>query len=113
MSENNRTGSMRPARPTARPCGEVPMGGHGPMAMMKGEKARDFKGTMAKLLEYLGSYQSVIVLVMIFAIASTVFTIVGPKILGKATTRLFEGVMGNHRRNWGRDRFRFYWTGSS
>ena len=73
-----------------------PMGGHGPMGrgmMMKGEKARDFKGTMAKLIRYLSSYKVSIIVVMIFAIASTSFSIVGPKILGQATTKLFEGVM--------------------
>ena len=77
--------------------GRGPMGGQGPMGgmgMMKAEKPRDFKGTMLKLIKYLGSYKVSIVIVMIFAIASTIFTIVGPKILGKATTRLFEGVMG-------------------
>jgi len=70
-----------------------PMGHGGPMAMMKGEKPRDFKGTMAKLINYLGAYKLAILVVMIFAIASTVFSIIGPKILGKATTKLFEGVM--------------------
>jgi ATP-binding cassette, subfamily B, multidrug efflux pump len=69
-----------------------PMGG-GPMAMIKGEKPRDFKGTLNKLIKYLGQYRGLILLVWLFAIASTVASIVGPKILGKATTRLFEGVM--------------------
>ncbi|MGA9397839.1 MAG: ABC transporter ATP-binding protein [Anaerolineaceae bacterium] len=68
------------------------MGG-GPMAMIKGEKPRDFKGTMKKLIQYLGSYKLAILVVTIFAIASTVFSIAGPKILGKATTKLFEGVL--------------------
>jgi ATP-binding cassette subfamily B multidrug efflux pump len=68
--------------------------GHGPMAMMKGDKARDFRGTMIKLGQYLGSYRITIIFVMVLAAASTAFTIVGPKILGKATTKLFEGVMG-------------------
>jgi ATP-binding cassette subfamily B protein len=63
------------------------------MAMMKGEKARDFKGTMKKLLGYLSSYQLAFVAVAIFAIGSTVFSILGPKILGTATTKLFNGVM--------------------
>jgi ATP-binding cassette subfamily B protein len=67
--------------------------GGGPMAMMKGEKARDFRGTLRKLIVYLGSYKGLILVVMLFAIASTVFTILGPKILGRATTKLFEGVM--------------------
>ena len=70
-----------------------PMGRGGPMAMMKGEKARDFKGTMLKLIQYLGSYKVSILIVMLIASASTVFMIAGPKLLGKATTRLFEGVM--------------------
>ena len=70
-----------------------PLGHGGPMAMMKGEKPRDFKGTMAKLIHYLGSYKMAILVVMVFAVASTFFSIVGPKILGMATTKLFEGVM--------------------
>ena len=67
----------------------------GPMGMMiKGEKARDFKGTMQKLLQALSPYRWQFVVVFVFAAASTVFNILGPKILGKATTKLFEGVMG-------------------
>jgi ATP-binding cassette subfamily B multidrug efflux pump len=93
MSDNKRTST--PTRPSGGPMRGGPRrggpGGH--MSMMKGEKARDFKGTMGKLLDYLGSYKIGILVVMIFAIASTVFTIIGPKILGRATTRLFEGVM--------------------
>ena len=66
----------------------------GPMGMMvKGDKPRDFKGTMSKLLKYLSSYNSSIIVVFLFAIASTAAAIVGPKILGKATTKLFEGVL--------------------
>jgi ATP-binding cassette subfamily B multidrug efflux pump len=66
----------------------------GPMgAMMKGDKARDFKGTMLKLIQYLGKYRIAVLVVMLFAIASTIFTILGPKILGNATTKLFEGVI--------------------
>jgi len=68
--------------------------GHGPGAMMKGEKARDFSGAMRQLIQYLGSYRIAIVIVMLFAVASTIFSIIGPKILGQATTKLFEGVMG-------------------
>jgi ATP-binding cassette subfamily B multidrug efflux pump len=73
--------------------GRGPMGHGGPMVMMKGEKPRDFKGTMKKLIQYLGSYKISILIVMLFAIASTVFAIVGPRLLGNATTRLFTGVM--------------------
>jgi ATP-binding cassette subfamily B protein len=61
--------------------------------MMRGEKAHDFKGTMAKLVRYLGAYRLAILAVMVLAAASTVFSIFGPKILGQATTSLFEGVM--------------------
>ena len=69
-----------------------PMGG-GPMAHMAGEKAKDFKGTFRKLLRYLGKYRIRILIVMIFAVASTVFAIIGPKVLGNATTAIFEGLM--------------------
>jgi ATP-binding cassette subfamily B protein len=62
--------------------------------MMAGEKARDFRGTMIKLIRYMSPYWLQLVIVLLFAAASTVFTIVGPKILGRATTKLFEGVMG-------------------
>jgi len=96
MSENKRT--TKPAHETGGPMrGPGPRPGRGPGghmgAMMKGDKAQDFKGTMSKLLAYLGSYNVGILVVMVFAIASTVFTIIGPKILGRATTKLFEGVM--------------------
>jgi len=67
----------------------------GPPGMLRGgEKARDFKGTMAKLLRYLSPYKWQFVVVMVFSVASTVFNIIGPKILGKATTKLFEGAVG-------------------
>jgi ATP-binding cassette subfamily B multidrug efflux pump len=70
-----------------------PMGHGGPTAMMKGEKPRDFKGTMRKLIQYLGSYKVSILAVMLVAMASTIFSIAGPRILGNATTKLFAGVM--------------------
>lgn len=62
--------------------------------MGAGEKAKDFKGTMKKLLKYIGRYKIAVVFVMIFAVGSTVFNIVGPKILGKATTEIFTGLVG-------------------
>lgn len=65
-------------------------GSHGKMNF---EKAKDFKGTMKKLLEYLKPYSLSIIIVLIFAIGSAAFSIVGPKILGKATTKLFEGLV--------------------
>ena len=89
----NAHGTNPQARETQRPRGRGPMGGGGPMAMMKGEKARDFRGTLRKLLQYLGSYKISIFFVMLVAIGSTIFAIVGPKVMGKATTALFEGVM--------------------
>ena len=58
-----------------------------------GEKAKDFKGTIAKLFKYLKPYYCKLVVVIIFAAASTVFSIVGPKILAKATDKLSEGIM--------------------
>jgi ATP-binding cassette subfamily B protein len=58
------------------------------------EKARDFKGTMKRLLKYLRPFRVSLFIVMVLAVISTVFTIFGPKILGKATTKLFEGVIG-------------------
>jgi ATP-binding cassette subfamily B protein len=67
--------------------------GHGPGGMMGGEKARDFKGTMKKLLDYLSVYKVSIIIVFIFAAGSAVFSIVGPKILARAIDKLFEGVM--------------------
>ena len=68
--------------------------GHGPGAgMMPGEKAKNFRGTIGKLIRYMGNYKIAIVIVMIFAVASTVFGIAGPKILGQATTELFNGLV--------------------
>ena len=96
MSTHN---SNAPQSRSAGPAGRGPAGRGGPlgrgghMAMMKGEKARDFKGTMRKLVEYLGAYRIAILITMIFAVASTIFAIIGPKILGQATTKLFEGVL--------------------
>jgi ATP-binding cassette subfamily B multidrug efflux pump len=80
--------------------GRGPMGGHGPMGrggpmamMQRGEKPRDFKGTLTKLVQYLGQYRLLIVFIWLLAIASTVAMIFGPKILGNATTTLFNGVV--------------------
>lgn len=75
-----------------RPKQRGPMG-HGPGAMGAGEKAKDFKGTMKKLMAYLGTFKVAILVVMLFAIGSTIFTIVGPKILGNATTEIFNGLV--------------------
>jgi len=69
-----------------------PMGGPGP-GMMSGEKAKDFKGTIKKLIRYMSQYKLRMLCMLIFAIGGTVFSIVGPKILGKATTELFNGLV--------------------
>ena len=79
MSENKARGPM--------------MGGHRSRAMNSGEKAKDFKGAMKRLLKYMERYKFRFVLMFLFAIAGTIFNIVGPKILGKATTELFNGLV--------------------
>jgi ATP-binding cassette subfamily B multidrug efflux pump len=66
--------------------------GHGPM-MMPGEKPRDFKKTMKTLLKYLKPYRYAIILALILSIAGMVFSIIGPKLMGDATTVLFQGAM--------------------
>ncbi|MGB7606391.1 MAG: ABC transporter ATP-binding protein [Lutisporaceae bacterium] len=93
MSEKGRSGSGPIGPGSGRPMGP---GGGGPMGgmMRGGEKARNFKGTMKKLIKHLSVYKISIIIVFIFAAASAIFSIVGPKILGNATTKLFEGVMG-------------------
>ena len=70
-----------------------PMGGMGMMAST-GEKPRDFKGTIRKLLNYMREYKVALGIVAIFSAGSTAFSIVGPKILGDATTEVFQGLMG-------------------
>ncbi|MCI8506111.1 MAG: ABC transporter ATP-binding protein [Lachnospiraceae bacterium] len=70
------------------------MGGHGGPAGGTGEKAKNFGKTMKKLTAYMGRYKWGILTVLIFAVASTVFHVIGPKILGKATTEIFTGLTG-------------------
>ena len=70
-----------------------PMGGMGHGGMRGGEKAKDFKGTIGKLLSYMGRYKIGLFFVLLFAAGSTVFNIFGPKILGNATTELFNGLV--------------------
>ncbi len=70
--------------------------GRGPMGRrrgMSGEKAKDFKGAMLRLLKYMERYKFRLILMVIFAIGGTVFNIIGPKILGKATTELYSGLI--------------------
>lgn len=61
--------------------------------MQPGEKPKNFKTSIYKLMKYIGSYKAAIVIVMIFAVCSTIFNVVSPKIMGKATTTLSEGLM--------------------
>ena len=93
MAEQNQTNNQRSFRGPRR--------GHGPM--MGGEKAKDFKGTIGKLFRYIGKYKAAVVVVAIFAIGSTVFNVVCPKVLGKATTALSEGIMNKITGNGGID----------
>ena len=78
-----------------RRAGRGPMGGG--MAMgMPAEKAKNFKGTMKRLIKYLAPHKINLIVVFITAILSTIFSIVSPKIMGKATTKLFEGLMNKY-----------------
>lgn len=71
--------------------------------MRGGEKAKDFKGTIGKLFRYIGKYKAAVVVVAIFAIGSTIFNVVCPKVLGKATTALSEGIKNKITGNGGID----------
>ncbi len=70
------------------PMGRGPMGG-----MVGGEKAKNFKGSFKKLLLYIGKYKFALLAVVVFAAVSTVFSVMGPKVMGRATTELAEGLM--------------------
>ncbi|MEI4831402.1 ABC transporter ATP-binding protein [Bacillus sp. FJAT-53711] len=89
MSDRKIENRRGPGGPGGGGHGGGPMGG----GMRKIEKAKNFKGTMSKLLQYLKPYKLSILIVIIFAIGSAAFAIAGPKILGKATTKLFEGLV--------------------
>lgn len=89
MSENNRNKTTPKSGGGMGHPGGGPMGGMGRPV----EKAKNFKGTLKRLLDYLKPQRVKFILVFIFAILSTIFSIVGPKISGKAITKLFEGIM--------------------
>lgn len=96
MSDTNRrapAGATGPGMGARMGRGGPGMGGPGGMMMGGGAKAKNFKGTLRRLVAYMGQYRLAVIGVWVIALASTVFSIAGPKILGKATTRLFEGVM--------------------
>ena len=82
-------------RPPQGPGGQRPMGFGGPgMLTMPGQKAKDFKGTLRRLLGYLKPYRFQLFIVFLTAALSTIFGILSPKLLGNATTTIFEGFMG-------------------
>jgi ATP-binding cassette, subfamily B, multidrug efflux pump len=83
------TQSQRGTQNTRRPHG--PHGPHGPM--MPGEKPKDLKGTLIKSLAFIGKYKFALLFVFVFAIGSTVFNTIGPKVLSQATTELFNGLV--------------------
>ena len=78
-------------------------GFHGPNRGGAGEKAKDFKGSMKNLIVYMSRYKFRLCLVLLCAIAGTTFSIVGPKILGKATTELFNGLVAKVQETGGID----------
>ena len=65
-------------------------GPHG--RMMPGAKAKDFKGTMKRMIRFMGRFKAALIVVFLFAIGSTIFNIIGPKVLSQATTELFNGI---------------------
>jgi ATP-binding cassette subfamily B multidrug efflux pump len=73
--------------------GRGPMGGRGPMMMTPGEKPTDFKATLRNLLKYVKPFRVALIITLAIAIASTVFAIVGPKLMGNAVTVLFNGII--------------------
>jgi ATP-binding cassette subfamily B multidrug efflux pump len=92
-------GSPSGPPPGGRPLGGMGPGRGGPMgrgpmgAMGSGEKARNFRKTLKTFLTYLKPYRALLILALVFSVASTVFTIIGPRLLGNATTKLFDGVV--------------------
>lgn len=84
MDEKNRKIKQQPRK----------RGMGGPHGMAPVEKAKDFKGTLKKLLKYISKYHIGLIVVALFTIGSTIFNIIGPKVLGKATTEIFNGLIG-------------------
>ena len=87
MSQQEEMAKLKAASPRRR-------GGHGPMGrMMPGERAQDFKGTIGKLVRFMGQFKVAFIAAIVFAMASAAFNIVGPKVLSQATTELFDGIV--------------------
>lgn len=88
MADETKTQIPKPTRQRG------PMGRMGRMGgMRRGEKAKDFKGTMRQLLGYIGQHKVAVFVAVAFAVCSVIFNIVGPKVLGQVTTKLFEGLV--------------------
>lgn len=85
MADETKTQFPKPTRQRG------PMGRMG--GMRRGEKAKDFKGTMRQLLGYIGQHKIAVFVAVAFAVCSVIFNIVGPKVLGQVTTKLFEGLV--------------------
>lgn len=85
MADKTKTQIPKPTRQRG------PMGRMG--GMRRGEKAKDFKGTMRQLLGYIGQHKIAVFAAVAFAVCSVIFNIVGPKVLGQVTTKLFEGLV--------------------
>lgn len=85
MADETKTQIPKPTRQRG------PMGRMG--GMRRGEKAKDFKGTMRQLLGYIGQHKVAVFVAVAFAVCSVIFNIVGPKVLGQVTTKLFEGLI--------------------
>lgn len=85
MADETKTQIPKPTRQRG------PMGRMG--GMRRGEKAKDFKGTMKQLLGYIGQHKIAVFAAVAFAVCSVIFNIVGPKVLGQVTTKLFEGLV--------------------
>ncbi len=85
MADETKTQIPKPTRQRG------PMGRMG--GMRRGEKAKDFKGTMRQLLGYIGQHKVAVFTAVAFAVCSVIFNIVGPKVLGQVTTKLFEGLV--------------------
>ena len=94
MSNNNQPSNNNNQKRHANqsPHGGGPRGGGRGGSMMPGEKARDFKGSMSQLIRYLGRFKWAILITLLVASASTIFSIFGPRTLGQATTELYLGV---------------------
>ena len=107
---NPNTGAQNGAQKRGRgPMGGGPMGG-GPMAVMGagGVKAKDFRGTMKKLIAYLGRYKIAVISVIAFSVLSTVFAILGPQDPGQRDHQYIRGHHGRHHGLGRRDRLRIH-----